>query len=550
MSGARGALGHRLWGPLLFLMLFAGALLLTPTHALAQDSNKVVRVGWFESPFNITDELGRRSGYSYEYQQKIAAYTGWTYEYVEGSWPSLLQMLKDGRIDLMSDVSFTEERAQDMLFSSLPMGAEDYYLFATPDNKDVTVDDFATFNGKKVGVNKGSIQMDYFRTWAEQNNVNAELVELTGAEEDNLDALRKKEIDLYLTLEGLDGKGRAIPLCKVGSSDFYFVVSKTRPELLSELNSAMNRIMEENQFYTKELAAEYLQSAQSALYLDTHEMDWVQSHGPLRVGYQDNYLAFCSTDPQTGELTGALKDYLDVASDCLANVHLDFEPVAFPTAAAALDALRRGEVDCMFPANLTAYDGEVGGYFLTQPIMNTDMSAVIRETDAKVFARKERVTVAVNVGNPNYDLFLLDHFPKWRSIYFADTPECLKAIAEGKADCLLISNYRYNNIASLCDHYHLITQSTGVKMDYFFAVRRGDTTTYSILNKVTSAVPESTINAALTNYYTEDAKTSLADTVRENLSMAVGVFIATVLLAVAAVFLTTRHRRKSARTNS
>ena len=550
MSRVRGSLGHRLGQSLLFLALFACALLLTPTWARAQDPGRVVRVGWFESPFNTTDELGRRSGYSYEYQQKIAAYTGWTYEYVEGSWPSLLQMLKDGRIDLLSDVSFTEERAQDMLFSSLPMGAEDYYLFATPDNKDVTGDDFTTFNGKKVGVNKGSIQMDYFRTWAEQNNVDAELVELTGVEEDNLDALRKKEIDLYLTLDGLDGRGRAVPLCKVGSSDFFFAVSKTRPELLPELNSAMNRIMEENPFYAKELATEYLKSAQSALYLDAHEMDWVQAHGPLRVGYQNNYLAFCSTDPQTGELTGALKDYLDVASDCLANVHLDFEPIAFPTAAAALEALRHGEIDCMFPANLTAYDGEVGGYFLTSPIMHTDMSAVIRETDAKIFAQKERVTVAVNVGNPNYDLFLLDHFPTWRSIYFADTPECLKAIAEGKADCLLISNYRYNNISSLCEQYHLTTLSTGVKMDYFFAVRRGDTTTYSILNKVANAVPDSTINAALTTYYTEDAKTSLTDTVRQNLSTAVGVFVAAVLLAVAAVFLTTRHRRKSVRTSS
>ena len=133
------------------------AFCVAPRIACA-DESKIVRVGWFDSQFNSTDDLGRRSGYSYDYQQRVSAYTGWTYEYVEGSWPELLKMLADGRIDLLSDVSFTEERAQSMLFSALPMGAEEYYLFADPRNQDISPDDYATFNGKRVGVNKGSIR--------------------------------------------------------------------------------------------------------------------------------------------------------------------------------------------------------------------------------------------------------------------------------------------------------------------------------------------------------------------------------------------------------
>ena len=71
---------------------------------------KVVRVGWYESAFHRTDSFGRRSGYGYVYQQRVATYTGWTYEYVEGSWSELLEMLIAGDIDLLSDVSYTEER--------------------------------------------------------------------------------------------------------------------------------------------------------------------------------------------------------------------------------------------------------------------------------------------------------------------------------------------------------------------------------------------------------------------------------------------------------
>lgn len=531
------------------LVLASVAVLMTPRVAFAQDSGRIVRVGWYESPFNITDEVGRRSGYAYEYQQKIAAYTGWTYEYVEGSWPDLMQMLEDGKIDLLSDVSYTEERAEDIFFSALPMGSEDYFLFVSSDNDEITTDDLHTLDGKKVGANRGSIQVDLFCEWAEANGVQAEIVEMTGSEDENMIKLAREDVDMYVTLGALGENRRVEPICKIGSSDFFFAVSKSRPELLPELNAAMYRIQDENQFYNQQLCSEYLDNSSVSLFLNAEEKAWLEEHKVIRVGYQDNYLAFCATDPETGELTGALKDYLDAASDCLENAHLDFEPVAYPTASAALAALKSGEVDCMFPCNLTDYDGEVEGFFVTSPLMRTDMSAVIRAEDQKTFAKKERVAVAVNAGNTNYDLFLLDHFPDWRSIYFKDTPACLEAIADGKADCLLISNYRHNNISALCEQYQLVTLSTGVEMDYCFAVNRGDTVLYSLLNKVTGEVPASTVNAALTYYYTEDAKTSLGDTLRKNLAVAVGVFVAVALLIVLIVLLYTRRKKRPARPN-
>ena len=507
---------------MLLLALAVLAALALPIGAHAQESEKIVRVGWYESPFNITDELGRRSGYAYDYQQKIAACTGWTYEYVTGSWPELLQMLEDGRIDLMSDVSYTDERAEKMLFSAQPMGTEDYYLFTAPGNKEISSEDFSTFNGKKVGANKGSVQIGFFREWAEANGVRAEIVEMTGSEEYNIIQLKLGSIDLYASLDGLHKAGDAVPACKIGSSDFFFAVSKSRPELLSELNNAMSRILDENPLYNRILYSKYLDTAKISHYLSAEESAWLADHGPIRVGYRDNYLAFCAKDKKTGELTGALKDYLDAASGCLENAHPEFEPVAFSTAGAAMEALKNGEVDCVFPVNLTDYDGEMQGVFITPALMHTDMAAVIRETDVDSFAKKERVAVAVNVGNPNYEMFLLDHFPQWRTVYFEDTPSCLRAIADEQADCLLISSYRFNNIASLCGKYNLTTISTGVEMDDCLAVNRQDTLLYSILSKITGIVPDATVNAALTRYYAEDAKTTAIDLFHRNLVVLLG----------------------------
>ena len=135
---------------IVIVLFFAVAMILmVPLTAYAQESGKTVRVGWYESPFNTMDQFGRRSGYAYDYQKKIAAYTGWNYEYVEESWSELLQMLINGEIDLMSDVSYTDERAESMLFSSLRMGAEEYYIFISPDNEDINRDVVSTFNGKR-----------------------------------------------------------------------------------------------------------------------------------------------------------------------------------------------------------------------------------------------------------------------------------------------------------------------------------------------------------------------------------------------------------------
>ena len=84
-----------------------------PAAAYAQEQKqKVVRVGWYDSSFCYWDENGRRCGVDVEYQEKISAYTGWTYEYVEDSWSNLFQMLKNGEIDLLSDVSYKPERTE------------------------------------------------------------------------------------------------------------------------------------------------------------------------------------------------------------------------------------------------------------------------------------------------------------------------------------------------------------------------------------------------------------------------------------------------------
>ena len=530
------------------LALIAAVMPGSVQEARAED--KIVRVGWYESSFNRTDSFGRRSGYAYEYQMKLAAYTGWQYEYVDGSWPELLQMLKDGEIDLMSDVSYTPERAEDMLFPSLPMGAEDYYLFVSQENRQISSSDLSTLNGKKVGVNKNSIQARFYREWEERNNVESEIIEVTCSEEESLQQIKDGTLDAYVTVDSFSAdiyraENRPLPVCKIGSSDFYFAVNKERPDLLTDLEGGMNRIQEENRQYNHEMVEKHLVSAGANAFLTAGEKGWLEEHGTIRVGYQDNYLAFCAANPETGELTGALKDYLDYAATCVMNAKISFEAIAFPTAAAALEAMKRGEIDCVFPANLSAGDGEDIGVFLTPSLMRTDLFAVVREADRQIFEGREHVIVAVNEGNPNYESTLKDDFPSWRTVYYPTTAECLKAVAQNVADCVLISNYRYNNISRQCELLNLTTVSTGKSLDYCFAVSKGSPELYSLLARIADLVPEVSVTSSLSRYITEDAKPTLLDFVQENYLTVIAA-IGVILLAILALMLRSMRAEKKA----
>ena len=515
------------------ICLFLMVALPLPSNVNADGTGKTVRVGWYESPFCHVDEAGRRSGYAYEYQIKIASYTGWNYEYVEGdSWVELFHMLERGEIDMLSDVSYTKERAEKILYPSIPMGQEMYYIYVDSQNSDIRADDVSTLNGKRIGVTGDSVQNAMLNEWVEKYGIRADIVDLFCSEDESLRLMLNGEFDAFVSLDTYGDANNLIPVAMIGTSDFYFAVSSLRPDLLNELDSALISIQSHDRYYSQNLYNKYLTSSENERYLSTEEIDWLNAHGPIRVGYQDNYLAFCAKDESSGELTGALHDYLDYASSQVINYDLKFETVCFSTASDAITALQNGEIDVVFPANFTTYSAETIGVVSSPPLIGTEMLAVVRSSDQQSFSKKENIKVAVNEGNPNYDLFLEYNFPDWEPVYYADSPACLKAVSDGEADCILVSSFRFGNISGLCKKYNLTTQTTGVDMDYCFAIKAGNTELYSVISKITGLVPSTYINSTLNYYSTQDAQMTFGDYVAQNLGI-----VMTIVSAVLLVFL-------------
>ncbi|MCR5788370.1 MAG: transporter substrate-binding domain-containing protein [Lachnospiraceae bacterium] len=290
------------------LILMTGMITVT-AHA-QDDEEKVIRVGWYESTYCYRDQNGERRGIAYEYQRRIAAHTGWNYEYVEDSWPNLLQMLMDGEIDILSDVSYKEERAEHMLYPNLPMGAESYYIYIDASNTEITSNDLETFNGKHIGVNKGSIQESLLQEWAEKNHLSVHIEEMTDEEPDIMSMLAEGAIDAYVSLDSFSAQKQVVPVTKIGASDYYFAVNKSRPDLLTELNSALAAIQDEDPYFNQRMFDQYVNLVNTNAFLPSDLDGWLKGHGAIRVGYLEDYLPFCALDKKTGDLTGALNNFL------------------------------------------------------------------------------------------------------------------------------------------------------------------------------------------------------------------------------------------------
>ncbi len=515
---------------LLCLILLLTAVFALPAHGAAHEP-KVVRVGWYESAFHRTDQFGRRSGYGYEYQQRVAIYTGWTYEYVEGSWSELFEKLVAGEIDLLSDVSYTPERAEKILYSGEAMGGEDYHVFISPDNTEIRPDDFSTMNGKRLGVNKNSIQEQLFIEWAEKHDVYPEIIELTAKTPELLEMLAKGEIDMLVTLDTYGNSANIVPVCKVGAAQSFFGINKNRPDLKQDLDVAMNRLLEDNRDFNQQMTEKFNKASAVNSFLTTEEKNWVAAHGTIRVGYRDDFLPYSDCNDESGVLTGALADYLAFAKTAEKNAELNFETRAFKTTEEALQALINGEVDCVFPVNLSAYDGEQRGIIITDPFVSTEMYVAVRSDSQIGVSPDRKMSVATVKGHLNHETFIKDNFPDWEIRLYDDSAAGFQAVSAGEADCALVSSYRLNSVGDSLVKYKLSPLATGAAMGMAFAVDKSDDCLYSILNKVNRLIPDAAINASLTNNSFAQSRVTFLEYLKDNLATVIAV-IAVIIAAI------------------
>ena len=475
--------------------------------------------------------------------QTLSGYTGWQLEYVTCDWSDCFEKLKNGEIDIMGDISYTEDRTEEMLFSDEPMGEEKDYLYADLSREDITASDFKTLNGKKIGVLMGTEPEVMLTEWEEKYDLKTQHVNIAN-NEDAKQKLANHEIDCFVSMEESFWTELGIStITRVGSSDIYYAINKDRADIKEELDNAMRALEDADPFYTADLYKRYFSMDYTPI-LTGEEKAWLKKHGAIRMGFLTGDSGVSVYDPSTGELTGTITDYIRFAKDCLGNQELEFQMVGYDSQKAELDALKSGEIDMVFHFDQSPNLAEEYRVACTNTTWTSNMMAV---TNKEHFNETQANRVAVPQNKISLTRYLAVYYPQWEIVDCAAQEDAARLVKDGQADCFVTGVSSQENYSKKYDFYSVPLPNPAKSC---FAVNSGNGILLSILNKTIKAMPVNMLTGALAMYKSAARKVTLGEFIRDNFVMVLlvsSIFVAVILLAILKLLRKARKAEAAAR---
>lgn len=466
----------------LAIVLAALAVLssIAPVQAFAADSSqpvKTVRVGWLVNNEGFQDGTPgeRLSGWGYEYLQTLSYYKpGWRYEYVSGTFTELMDMLEAGEIDLMPNISYSEERTQKLLFSSNPEGTERYYIYAKPDRDDLAKGDPQALQGLTIGCNSGVMQTFVGQQWLANEGITCTYREYDGGSM-LFDALANDEVDAVIMNDTISSPD-ASPMFYVGSSDYYFAVPKSRPDLMNDINAAMTAIARVNPRYNDEVKANYSAQNSGSSSLTGPERSWLKANdNTITIGYLKNKLPYC-TQNDDGEMEGSLASLATTLHD---KFGITVATVAFSNNEQMTKALSTGTIDVALPLFRDYWLAEQAGVILSNPMGTVSLAAIHSSSNLNSDLKNIACTADAIVNR-----FELENlFPDAKVTEYPNDNEAREALNKGEASCIIVPSTRLKTIRDTYDIEDFQTQELTDTAQLSCLISRGKPVLLGIINK-------------------------------------------------------------------
>ena len=505
------------------------------TTQVMEEENKTVRVGYF--PYANFQEGGygeHKQGAGYEYLQKISYITGWKYEYVYGSFKECLDMLADGEIDILGSVSYTPERAEAISFSDYAEGTERYWIYTREDHLNLTDGDLKQLNGCRIGVEDGSYQKKFLEKWLDSNQLHAEIVVCKGYDE----IIKKQdadELDAFV-IPALSVDSDFIAIANIGVSDCYFGVSKSRPDLLKELNSALEEINNTETDYSSKLYARYEGKAAINYALNMEEKQWLAAHeNTIRVGYLKDNLPFCGEED--GKLTGILGTVLETVQK---KYEITIKAVPCSTGIQMNEALQAGEIDIAGPIIQDFYTQEQFQVVLTDKIFDITPVVIYKGNDYS----SSLSAIAATETSLYSELMVSLLFPDAEIKQYDTQEECLEAVANGKVGATVIPSSKINllNESSLTKSLSFAEMAKRQELGMF--TTRGNRRAATIINKAIDQSSDILNGVVLALNSVSEKKMTLQDVLAEYAGFVTGVSFAIIFVLLLLVYSLLASRKK------
>lgn len=419
---------------------------IAPVQAFADDSSqpvKTVRVGWLVNNEGFQDGTPgeRLSGWGYEYLQTLSYYTpGWRYEYVSGTFTELMDMLEAGEIDLMPNISYSEERAQKLLFSSNPEGTERYFIYAKPDRDDLAKGDPRALQGLTIGCNPDVMQTFVGQQWLANEGITCTYKEIdTGGA--LFDALANNEVDAII-MNDTTSSPSASPMFYIGSSDYFFAVPKSRPDLMDDINAAMSAIARVNPRYIDEVKSNYSAQNSGSSSLNGPERSWLKANdNTITLGYITGKLPYCNED-EDGKMEGSLASLATTLHD---KFGITVKTVAFDNYKMMSKALSKGSIDVALPVYRDYWFAEQSGVVQSISLGTTTLTAIHTGSNLN----KDLQNIACTKSSFINRNVLESLFPTATVTECQSDDEAFDALRKGTVHCILAPSSRVKPSATV-----------------------------------------------------------------------------------------------------
>lgn len=492
----------------LAIVLAALAVLssIAPVQAFAADSSqpvKTVRVGWLVNNEGFQDGTPgeRLSGWGYEYLQTLSYYTpGWRYEYVSGTFTELMDMLEAGEIDLMPNISYSEERTQKLLFSSNPEGTERYYIYAKPDRDDLAKGDLQALQGLTIGCNSGVMQTFVGQQWLANEGITCTYREYDGGSM-LFDALANDEVDTVIMNDTISSPD-ASPMFYVGSSDYYFAVPKSRPDLMNDINAAMTAIARVNPRYNDEVKANYSAQNSGSSSLTGPERSWLKANdNTITIGYLKNKLPYC-TQNDDGEMEGSLASLATTLHD---KFGITVKTVAFDSYKMMSKALSKGSIDVALPVYRDYWFAEQTGVVQSISLGTISLTAIYTGSNLN----KDLQNIACTKSSFVNKNALESLFPTATVTEYQSDDEAFDALRKGTAHCIVAPSSRVKTIGDRYDLEDCETVELPDTCELSCWISRGKPELLGIINKgiINAGESLSASNFSSTSYTAQESNT-------------------------------------------
>lgn len=488
---------------------------------------KYVRVGYYYSELfqeGMTD-LEPKSGYGYEYMQKIADYNGWEYLYVYGTWSDLLAKLENGEIDVLCGVSMTDEREGKMLFPNYEMGMDRYVIYQREEDKIMDASDMSTFDRTTIGGIKDNLMTYYLEEWIKENKLDVTIKYYDGFEERDADFRDKKLDGIVATDSNILAESGYTPVVTVGEQPYYMAITNCRKDLLREMNTALATMQELEPYFMQTLQSDNYGMTVTNSRLTSIEQAWLDGHDTLEVGYLSNYMPYCGVTT-AGEATGLMTDVFDAMLTQLnlkGRLQVNYHP--YDSYQALVDALQKEEVDAIFPVGGGVWNMEQDGIDSTSAVVTSGMNFVYNGT----YGEDKFQSIAVSRGNKILYYYVTANYPDAQIIYCDSVEECLDKVLFGEAGGTMVNGLR-SEIVNANERYEAFSLLQLEKSDTrSIGVRDGNYSLLLLLNRGVRIIGRDYgINASY-NYvdelYSKSAMEMVKDFVRHHI-------LATLVLAI------------------